>query len=171
VAGCGHGAFGNAIYSPGGVLQGALFARLQTTGDCANPTPTTECRAAVCIRSQTYIGLMVACSAHLAGDKVAQATSYLQLAKAYTPARTLLWMAGDFNLTPGELPSAYGDTMTELVNNVTWDIRPENGGGPTKQFDHIFVPNGSGGVARTPYCADRTGSDHCWTEGEVHITF
>ncbi|MFG2000654.1 endonuclease/exonuclease/phosphatase family protein [Spirillospora sp. NPDC048911] len=186
LCGSGGGSYGIAMFAPGGVIEKVKPIALPNPGlNCA----LQECRWALCLRVTTYAGPMTACTAHLETDgEVApkQASVYYKEARAFDgeggPGRRMV-LAGDFNITPDQLPPEFRD-MVDLVQTGTdadgevigtFPSWTRNGGGAkaTKHIDYILVERGVG-IPRSfyPYCSDPEhpdepliGSDHCFTKG------
>ncbi|GGO72589.1 hypothetical protein [Nonomuraea cavernae] len=170
-ADCGGKGYGNAIIHPGGVkVDGkAWYFPTQEVGkDCSQAT--TECRTGLCLKLTTYAGPMAQCTAHLGAGStertVTESAEYLWIARSYVEPGRRMSLAGDFNLTPGQLHPAY-DELADLVLGFTHDTRD----GLNRQIDYIFVERVGSWTARPAFCTDlaKQASDHCATSGEWHL--
>lgn len=101
---CDGDLFGSAILHPGGVKLDGIAQYLPSRDDDLDCT-TDECRAMLCLKLQTYAGVMTVCTTHLENEPewaMPQAAEYLWIATAYASGQPKV-LAGDFNLTPGQL--------------------------------------------------------------------
>ncbi|GAA2636899.1 endonuclease/exonuclease/phosphatase family protein [Actinomadura fulvescens] len=185
VWGEGNGAYGSAMLAPGGIVEKAKRIELPNPGRNCDEQ---ECRRALCLRAATYAGPMTVCTAHLEPDgelAPKQATAYYKEARLFNAEGGLrrgLVLAGDFNITPGQLPPDYRD-LTDLVQaeDTDWSLTGTyptwTGRGvtakPTRHIDYIFVERGVGTPRPfPPYCRHPDhpnehieASDHCYTKG------
>jgi len=165
---CGGRGYGNAILHPGGVRQDgtAWYFPTQVPGrDCTDPG--TECRTGLCLKLGTFAGPMAMCTAHLGAgtddDTRDQSAEYAFIARSWVEQGRRLALAGDFNLTPGQLHPVW-DGMVDLVLGNTHDTRD----GLDKQIDYIFIEPVGTWTGHVPFC-EAQASDHCFTNGDWHL--
>ncbi|WP_165970737.1 endonuclease/exonuclease/phosphatase family protein [Actinomadura sp. 6K520] len=178
---CGGEPFGSAILHPGGVKVDGI-ARYLPSRDEGLDCTVDECRTMLCLKLQTYIGVMTVCTTHLENEEEwarPQAAEYLVMATAYAAGQARV-LAGDFNLLPDDLRDAvpaYFTGMQDLVAQdkgtmPTWkdhDGEPETyprAATPDGHVDYIWVDRTGKPTTKAPYCpTDPLASDHCYTSG------
>ncbi|TDC62086.1 endonuclease/exonuclease/phosphatase family protein [Actinomadura sp. GC306] len=180
---CGGDLFGSAILHPGGVKLDGIAEFLPSRDDELDCT-TDECRAMLCLKLQTYAGVMTVCTTHLENESewaMPQAAEYLWIATAYAAGQPKV-LAGDFNLTPEQLrdpdaaPAFYtgmrdlviesSETMPTWTDHdddpATWPVPAT----PRGHIDYIWVDRRGGSIAKAAYCENEAlASDHCYTSG------
>jgi endonuclease/exonuclease/phosphatase family metal-dependent hydrolase len=128
-----------------------------------------ECRGWVCQTTDTPVGQLNACSAHLESSDTeiaqAQAVEYLDNSLGTGSERT--YLIGDFNLVPENIPAVIRDTcgIDTTTQHPTYNALEE----PEAKIDYIWICVGSslGEPARPPNCFDdlparERYSDHCY---------
>lgn len=153
--------FGNGILTYSPVVSGtpaALRFSDQETPNC-NPS-SNECRGAVCVTFGSYAGNVTACSAHMENSNVPvatdQAIEYRFWATQRYPGGR--WLAGDFNLTPTQVPSGYS---SQYYRAPSANTSPASS--PNKQIDYVWhdKAHSAFNTLRSPHC-DPYYSDHCY---------
>jgi len=114
----------------------------------------------------TVVGATGSCSTYIGGgNTVAQAENYEFATRNNMVGRKRI-LAGDFNLTPSEMPATYSDNYYGLVENLTHHART----GLTKQIDYMWLTRRDASAALfAPYCA-ANASDHCLTHAQITWT-
>ena len=138
----------------------------------AQQSGTPEVRGWVCRRGSTFVGWVVSCSAHMYSGSISiaqsQASEYAywvsMAAHSNHPMRVL---AGDFNLTPTERPSAFWGSSSVYSRPIITLTYPAEG--PNKTFDYIHVrdPQLTATELIGKNCA-WSYSDHCYLWSEYH---
>lgn len=168
---CRNQGYGNAILHPGGVRQDGMawYFPTQVPGrDCTDPG--TECRTGLCLKLGTFAGPMAQCTAHLGAGSVAdtrtQSAEYAFIARSWVEPGRRMSLAGDFNLTPGQLHPVW-DGMVDLVVGNTHHTRT----GLDQQIDYIFIERVGTWTGHVPFCdaLAAQASDHCFTNGDWHL--
>lgn len=164
VAGCGGASYGVVVSAPNPVTTYAYYYTPQGGGAPSSclPSSSYECRGMICIQANVFGLLYTACSTHLLNSNTSiaeqQANAYTFVATAWKAEPRVL--GGDFNLTPGTVPSVYSSNYLAGVYNATF---PSSG--PTTQFDYLYLslPAANGASVISPYCGGSPPpSDHCY---------
>jgi endonuclease/exonuclease/phosphatase family metal-dependent hydrolase len=156
--------FGNAILTIG-TIQGALPWTFPTQSPPANPcipSATRECRGLVCVSTTTaFTGPWTACSAHLYdlrdSTTRSQASEYIVYGVSTYPGRGL-WLAGDFNLVPINVPGAYAQQFFQAPQSNTHTATSH-----TEIIDYIWNDRAhTASDAQIPSSCAPAYSDHCF---------
>lgn len=161
--------FGNALlvrFAPGTIEYHRQT--LSNPGrDCANPS--TECRGMACASglSAPTSGVEVgACTSHFIhnDDTIAQhqAGEFAFIGVSVTPEQR--WLAGDFNLEPGQFPVVYAGATTIGCPSTYCPTIPSVA--PTNMIDYIFAPPSPLHGPLDPVCIS-WASDHCFLHGRI----
>jgi len=133
-----------------------------------HPQDAPETRGLACSRGQTFIGPLVSCATHLTARSSAIARDQafdFAVATAFNPISNASFrvMAGDYNLTPSQLPSVFASSFTALATSSTFPSPS-----PTKKIDYVHVQNPNVTVQwPARYCSFSASSvsDHCYVDG------
>jgi hypothetical protein len=161
--------FGNALLVrfAAGTMDHGSWTLSNPGRDCANPS--TECRVMACATglSAPTSGVDVgACTSHFIhnDDAIAQqqAAEYAFAGVANTPDQR--WLAGDFNLEPGQLPAVYAGSVNVGCNAGHCPTNPSIF--PFNMIDYIFAAPSELHGPLDPACFS-WASDHCFLRGRV----
>ncbi|NLG45583.1 hypothetical protein [Gordonia sp. (in: high G+C Gram-positive bacteria)] len=158
--------FGNLVFMLG--TRANHSSELLPNPGKACQVATVECRIAICLTVENLLGRMTGCSSHLTNDHVptaqSQATAYRNFAVGYAPS-SLRWIAGDFNLTIGQVPPAYGNN--HVLMNYGYTVNPR--ATLNKQIDHVWWRSPPVTLNYLPAFCPPDASDHCLVETELVV--
>lgn len=126
---------------------------------------TQECRVMVCLTTNGLFGRMSGCAAHMTNtdDDLAktQANDFRAMSASYAPS-SLVWMGGDFNLTPTQVPSGWNNHRRLNVGPTADPTDPP----ADTQIDYIYHRDPTVGRTLLPAFCPIDASDHCLVEAE-----
>lgn len=157
--------YGNGVIRSGS-LAGTASAFRFTVQDVLPCDPNVrECRIALCVPMNSYAGVLNSCSTHLENEgnyAYDQAAQYIYWVTA-TFSSGGKFLAGDFNLTPGQVPTVFYDLYFRAPQAFTWKANNR-----TKQIDYIWHDraHSAANLLQSPHC-DNYYSDHCYTFSKI----
>jgi hypothetical protein len=177
VSGCdpdvnGNRDFGSMVFMWGTpTIYNTSISLTQGPGNACPASSSSECRAGYCLLNSTFAGYAAACTGHLypstnsdSSYAATQATQYVWSVNA-TYGTYARWIAGDFNLTPGYIPSGFPAQFfrSPYANTFKADSNPAL---LTKQIDYVWndFAHSSSTAVLAPYCTSTAtqASDHCY---------